>query len=81
MKTRKVEQKGDQKENYNKKQNRKTTKKHNVKSEHKIRKVKLSKEINIFHRIAKIFCVMAVLCCLLTLPAMAQAPEKKRIHS
>ncbi|AKB50436.1 Cell surface glycoprotein [Methanosarcina barkeri str. Wiesmoor] len=76
MKTRKVEQKGDQKKNYNTKKNREVTKKHKVKSKHKIRRVKLSQERNIFHRLAKIFCVMAGLCCLLALPAMAQAPEK-----
>jgi len=76
MKTRKVEQKRDQKKNYNTKKNREITKKHKVKSEHKIRRVKLSQERNRFHRLAKIFCVMAGLCCLLAVPAMAQAPEK-----
>jgi len=76
MKTRRIEQKGDIKKTSKTRKNWKITGKHKVKSEHKIRRVRLGQEKNRFHRLARLFCVLAGLCCLLAIPALAQTPEK-----
>lgn len=76
MKTRRIEQKGDLKKTSKTRKNWKITGKHKVKSEHKIRRVRLGQEKNRFHRLSRLFCVLAGLCCLLAVPALAQTPEK-----
>ncbi|HNW38202.1 MAG TPA: DUF3344 domain-containing protein, partial [Methanosarcina vacuolata] len=75
MKTRRVEQKGDQKKIYKTRKIWEITGNHKTKIEHKIKKIEPSQEGDIFNRLIRLFCVMVGLCCLLAVPALAQTPE------
>lgn len=75
MKTRRVEQKGDQKKTYKTRKIWEITGNHKTKIEHKIKKIEPSQEGDIFNRLIRLFCVMVGLCCLLAVPALAQTPE------
>lgn len=80
MKTRRLEQKedqkGDQKKIYKTKKTWGITGNHETKIEHKTRKIEPSQERNKFNRLISLFCVMAGLCCLLAMPALAETPQK-----
>lgn len=69
-------QKGDQKKIYKTRKIWGINEDHKANSEHKIRIIRLSQEGNKFNRLVRLLCVIAGLCCLLSMPALAQVPEK-----
>jgi hypothetical protein len=49
--------------------------KYEAKSKRKFVRIKLSKGRNVFYQLAGLSCLLAGLCCLLTVPSLAQTPE------